>query len=119
MQVKHIMTQNPACCTPSTRLQEVARIMVEHDCGAVPIVESYDTGRPVGMVTDRDITCRSVAAGRNPLEMTAGEVMSPGCVTVMPATPLADCCHVLEENQVRRVLVVDESGCCCGIVSQA
>jgi signal-transduction protein with cAMP-binding, CBS, and nucleotidyltransferase domain len=93
--------------------------MVEQDCGAVPVVESYETGRPVGVVTDRDITCRAVAEGRNPLELTAGEVMSQGCVTISAAASVADCCAALEQHQVRRVVVVDDAGACCGIVSQA
>jgi hypothetical protein len=51
--------------------------------------------------------------------MQVKHIMSQGCVTVTPTTPIADCCRVLEENQVRRVLVVDDGGACCGIVSQA
>lgn len=119
MQVKDIMTQNPACCTPDTNLQEVAQMMVENDCGCIPVVESQETMKPVGVVTDRDITCRTVAQGKNPLEMTAGDCISSPLVTVTPDTSVDDCCHVMEENQVRRVPVVDESGGCCGMVAQA
>jgi CBS domain-containing protein len=75
--------------------------------------------KPVGVITDRDITCRSVAMGNNPLEMTAGDCMSSPCITVTPEMSVEDCCQVMEENQVRRVPVVDESGACCGIVAQA
>ncbi|HEX4950128.1 MAG TPA: CBS domain-containing protein [Blastocatellia bacterium] len=119
MQVKDIMTPNPACCTADTKLQEVARLMVEHDCGETPVVESKQSMKLVGVITDRDITCRTVAEGKNPLELTAGDCMSSPCVTVTPETSLDDCCKVMEENQVRRVPVVDESGNCCGIVAQA
>ncbi len=119
MQVKHLMTQNPARCTPDTGLREVARMMVEHDCGAIPVVQDHVSGRPVGVVTDRDIVCRAVAEGRNPLELTAADVLSPECRTVTPATSVEDCCQVLEENQLRRVVVVDDGGGCCGVVSQA
>jgi len=119
MQVKDIMTKNPACCTPDTNLQEVARLMVELDCGESPVVQSNQSMKLVGVITDRDITCRTVAVGKNPLEMTAGDCMSSPCITVTSEMSVEDCCHVMEENQVRRVPVVDENGACCGIVAQA
>jgi CBS domain-containing protein len=119
MQVKDIMTRDPACCTPDTNLQEVARLMVEHDCGEIPVIENRQSMKPVGVVTDRDICCRTVAEGKNPLEMTAGDCMSSPCVTVAPEMSVEDCCQAMEENQIRRVLVVDEKGACCGIVAQA
>ncbi len=119
MQVKDIMTREPACCMPDTNLQEVARLMVECDCGEIPVVENRQSMKPVGVVTDRDICCRTVAEGKNPLEMTAGDCMSSPCVTVTPEMGVEDCCRVMEENQIRRVPVVDERGACCGIVAQA
>lgn len=117
MQTQEIMTTDPACCSPDTPLPEVARLMVEHDCGEIPVVDADK--KPLGVVTDRDITCRTVAEGKNPLELTARDCMSSPVVTVTPETSVDDCCKVMEENQVRRVPVVDESGACCGMVSQA
>lgn len=119
MKVKDIMTKNPACCTPDSSLQEVAQLMVEYDCGETPVVESKDSMKLVGVITDRDITCRTIAVGKNPLKMTAGDCMSSPCVTVTAEMSVDDCCQVMEENQVRRVPVVDKSGACCGIVAQA
>ena len=119
MQVKEIMTESPTCCTPDTPLQDVARMMVENDCGCVPVVESQETLKPVGVITDRDICCRTVAEGKNPLEMTAGDCMSSPVVTVTREASVDDCCVTMEQNQVRRVPVVDERGACCGMVAQA
>lgn len=119
MQVREIMTANPACCTPETSLRETARLMVEHDCGCVPVVENTENMKPVGTITDRDICCRTVAEGKNPLEMTAGDCMTAPVVTVAEDASVDDCCRVMEENQVRRVPVVDAKGGCCGIVAQA
>lgn len=119
MQVKDIMTKNPACCTSDTSLQEVARLMVEYNCGQTPVVESKQSMKLVGVITDRDITCRTVAEGKNPLEMTAGDCMTSPCVTVTPETSVEECCKVMEENKVRRVPVLDRGGSCCGIVAQA
>lgn len=119
MQVKDIMTRNPACCTADTNLQEVAMLMVEHDCGETPVVDGKKSMKLVGVITDRDITIRTVAEGKNPLEMTAGDCMSTPCVTVTQEMSVDECCKVMEENQVRRVPVVDDKGSCCGIVAQA
>lgn len=119
MQAKDIMSKDLVCCTRETSLQQVARMMVEHDCGAIPVMESHENKRPMGIITDRDITCRTVAMGRNPLELTAGDCMTASCITVHPETSIEDCCQCLEEHQLRRVLVVDQDGCCCGIVAQA
>ena len=119
MQAREMMTRNPAVCTPDTKLPDVARLMVEHDCGEIPVVEGRESMRPVGVVTDRDITCRAVAEGKNPLEMTAQDCMSTPCVTVSEEASVEDCCRTMEENRIRRVPVVDAKGGCCGIVSQA
>jgi CBS domain-containing protein len=119
MQVKDVMTPDPACCTPDTTLRRVAELMVEHDCGEIPVVEDMASMKPVGVVTDRDITCRAVAKGLNPLTLTASDCMTTPCVSVTPDTSLDECCRVLEENRIRRVPVVDGGGACCGIVALA
>jgi CBS domain-containing protein len=112
------MTQNPTCASPDTPLQELARLMAELDCGAIPIVDGHER-RPVGLVTDRDIAIRVVAKGRNPLEMVARDCMSTPVVSVSPGDSIEDCCHAMEAHQVRRLAVVEEDGSCVGIVSQA
>jgi CBS domain-containing protein len=119
MEVERIMTTDPACCTPDTPLQEVARLMVENDCGQIPVVENDKTRRTVGVITDRDIVCRALAIGKNPLNLTAEHVMSRPVLTVRPDTKVEECCRLMEERQVRRAPVEDESGRCCGIVSLA
>jgi CBS domain-containing protein len=119
MVVQDIMTEDPACCTPDTGLQEVATMMVDCDCGCIPVVDDEDAKMPVGMITDRDITCRVVAQGRNPLELTARDAMTSTVVSVTPDTSLEDCLSLMEESQIRRIAVVDEQGAVCGIVAQA
>src|SRR5688572_11283064 len=119
MNARDIMTKDPACCMPESKLTEVARMMMDHDCGQIPVIENQSTGKPVGVVTDRDIVIRAVAQGKDPLDMTAKDVMSSPAVTVTPDTRIEDCCQTLEDKQVRRVPVVDDRGRCCGMVSQA
>jgi CBS domain-containing protein len=119
MQVKEVMTANPACCTPDTPLPAVAKLMVDNDCGEIPVVENKESNIPVGVVTDRDIVCRTVAKDKNPLELTAADCMSTSIVTVTPDTSVEECCRIMEEKQIRRVPVVDAKGACCGIVALA
>lgn len=119
MQVKEIMTENPACCTTTTSLQETAKMMIDNDCGCIPVVENMDNKKPVGMITDRDIAIRTVAVGKNPMQMTAGEVMTPQVITVKPDTSVEECTQKMADNQIRRVAVIDENGTCCGMVAQA
>ena len=119
MQVKDMMTRNPACCTPDTSLREVAQMMVQKDCGEIPIIEDEESRIPVGVITDRDIVCRTVADNRNPLDLTAAECMSKPIITVTPSMSLEECCRILEEKLIRRVPVVDDRGACVGIVALA
>ena len=93
--------------------------MVDKDCGEIPVVENKESRIPIGVVTDRDIVCRTVAKDKNPLELTAADCMSTSIVTVTPDTPVQECCRIMEEKQIRRVPVVDANGACCGIVALA
>lgn len=90
--------------------------MVESDCGEIPVT---DGNRLVGVITDRDIVCRCVAKGKDSSTVTAGECMTGPAITVNEETTLEEVVALMEEKQIRRVPVVDASGCCCGIISQA
>lgn len=119
MTVKDIMTSDPACCSPATSLREAAQLMVDFDCGEIPVVDDFGSMIPVGVITDRDITCRVVAEGKNPQDLTVGDIMSTPIVSVTPENSVEECCKVLEDHQIRRVPVVDAGGKCIGIVSLA
>jgi CBS domain-containing protein len=117
--VRDVMTSSPACCVPETPVTDVAVLLADHDCGAIPVVENRVTGRPVGVVTDRDIVCRVVASSRPPAETTASDCMTAPCVTAAEDMSLEECVALMEGNRVRRIVVVNDSGAVCGIVSQA
>ena len=119
MTTRDLMTSNPACVTSDTPIQQIARLMVDCDCGEIPIVERSDLKRPVGVVTDRDIVCRTVAEGKNPLAMSAGTVMTSPAVTAKVDDDLDTIKTLMETHQVRRIPVVDRNGEICGIVSLA
>jgi CBS domain-containing protein len=117
MKVADIMTADVAACRPDTKLPEIARSMCDNDCGAIPILD--DQRRPIGVVTDRDIACRAVALGGDIANVEAREIMSRPVVTVAGNTDLDECRQLMEGHQLRRILVVDRAGTCCGIVAQA
>ena len=119
MKVKELMTLDPTCCTPETSLEEVARLMIDADCGAIPVVGDLTSRYPIGMVTDRDIVVRTVAKGRNPLELAARDCMTAPAITVTADTDVGACIDMLELNQIRRIIVVDREGRTCGILTQA
>jgi len=116
MEARDVMTADPACCSPSDSVKEAAALMVDNDCGDIPVVD--EGGQLVGVITDRDIACRCVAEGKS-ADTPVEEVMSSSLVTVAPDASIDECCKKMEDNQVRRLPVVDDQGKCCGIVSQA
>jgi CBS domain-containing protein/YHS domain-containing protein len=118
MQVREVMTKSPVCCMPETSLREVARLMVEFNCGEIPVINGR-ARQLVGVITDRDITVRTLAEGRNPLDLAARDCMTTPVVTVTPETSVEECCQAMEAHKIRRIPVVDEGGGCCGIVAQA
>jgi CBS domain-containing protein len=111
------MTADPVCCAPDTALDRIAKLMKEHDCGEIPVVDG--SRHPIGVITDRDIVSRVVAEGRNPGDHTAQEYMSQPVVTVRADASLHDVVTTMERHQIRRVPVVDDRGCCAGIIAQA
>ncbi len=117
--VSDIMTPRPVCCTPNEPIQCAAIIMRDHDCGIVPVVEDRDTMRLVGVITDRDIVVRIVAAGKDPNSEPLKAYCSQGIGTVRPQATLEECRRVMETRQVRRVPVTDEHGRLVGIVAMA
>ena len=119
MTVATVMTSCPACCTPRSSLADVARLMVENDCGEIPVVEDLQSRKLAGVITDRDIATRVVAAGRNSAEALALDAMTSPAVSVLADTSLQECCELMETHQIRRVPVVDDASAVIGIVSLA
>ncbi|KGQ20444.1 CBS domain protein [Lysobacter dokdonensis DS-58] len=115
--VTSVMTANPACATPETPLRDVARMMIENDCGEIPVVDTQ--GMPVGVVTDRDITVRIVAEGRDIMGATASDAMSAPVQTVREDSSLKDATELMEAAKIRRVPVVDAKGKLTGIIAVA
>ena len=115
MKVRELMTSEPATVGPGATLGEVATLMKQEDCGSIPVV---DDGRLVGIVTDRDIVIRAVAAGKDPKGLRVSEVMSADPITVTPTDDVAKAEKLMADRQVRRLPVV-EGGALVGILVTA
>jgi CBS domain-containing protein len=118
MKARDLMTPDPARVTASDSLQRVSQLMLEHDCGCIPVVTAADQRSVVGVVTDRDIAVRAVAEGRPPTT-PIGEIMTTNPDTVGPDDDLEHVERLMSDRQIRRVVVVDDGGECVGIIAQA
>lgn len=118
MNVRDLMTPSPACCTPDVTAAEVARLMEQHDCGAIPVVEDGQSFRIVGMVTDRDLAIRGLAKGKGG-DARVADLMTADVVTARGDDDVEDVARLMASRKVRRIPVVDEDGCCIGLVAQA
>jgi CBS domain-containing protein len=119
MRVEEVMTKDVAVCTPNTVIKDCANLMVKEDCGEIPIVESNENKKLVGVITDRDITCRVVAKGIDPSNAKVEDYMTEKVFTVKKEDDLERSSQLMSEKQVRRLPVVDDNMNCIGIVSQA
>ncbi len=114
--VRDVMTPDPRTVTPDTSVVEAARLLEQDDVGSLPVVDA--TGILVGMITDRDIAIRVVAAGRDPGTTPVGEVASTNVSPAYPDEPLDEALEQMAYRQVRRLPVVDDDRV-VGILAQA
>jgi CBS domain-containing protein len=114
MKVKKAMHKGVQWANPGTSVIKLAKLMREHDIGAIPIGEN---DRLIGMVTDRDIVCRCIAAGLDPDTATARDVMTEGIVFCLDKQELDDATRVMERKKVRRLPVIDGKRRMIGMLS--
>ena len=117
MKVEDVMTQNPASCNVNTSLKDVAELMQQNDCGQIPVVD--DGNKPVGVITDRDITVRAVAQGVDVSSARVKDFMSSPVNSICFNMPLKDAVCQMEAESVRRIPVVCEQGTLKGMLSLA
>lgn len=114
MKVRELMHKGVETVSPDTPLAKVAKTMRERDVGAIPIAAN---GKLVGMVTDRDITVRAVANGKDLSQTTAQDIMTKDVVCCRDSDKLRAVMNVMEEKKIRRVPVTDEEDHIVGMVS--
>jgi CBS domain-containing protein len=116
---REVMSKHPTCCLPSDPVDVIAQLMVTEDVGSLPVVRDLQATELIGIVTDRDLTVRVVAEGRDPKGVVVGEVMTLEPMACHVEDELQRVLDIMAEHQVRRVPVVDNSGSLVGIIAQA
>jgi len=114
-----IMTKNPVCCLPDSRVAEAADLMKSKNIGSIPVIENEQTKKLVGIVTDRDLALRIVAEGRDPKSTKVEAVMTHKVVTCRADDDLQTALDAMAEHQLRRIPVVDNDNKVVGIIAQA
>jgi CBS domain-containing protein len=114
MQLKKIMTPEVERLPKDASIHEVARKMKALDVGMIPV---YDGDRLVGMVTDRDITLRVVAEGRDTTNTPAHAVMTPEVIYCFEDQTVEEAAQLMEQLQIRRLTVLNKDKRLVGIVS--
>lgn len=114
MQLKDVMTRDVEVIHPDATLQEAAQMMKALDVGPLPVC---DGARVVGMLTDRDITVRATAEGRDPTTTKVREAMTPEVVSLLEDQDVEEAARLMQEQQLRRLLVMGRDGHVVGIVA--
>ena len=114
--IRELMTSNPCSIESDKSVAYAAKMMRDENVGLAPIVEG---DRLVGTVTDRDVTIRVVAEGKDPESTKVKEIASTDLVTVDPQQDLDEALRLMAQHQVRRLPVVEQGGVLVGVVAQA
>jgi len=113
-----LMTPSPRCCAASDTVERAAALMRGENVGLIPVVADHE-GKLLGVVTDRDIVVKVVAAHRDPSVTAIGEIMTPDPIFCRPQESAEALIELMASNQVRRMPIVDDAGAILGIVAQA
>ena len=119
MTCAEVMTPSPTCCHPNHTAVEAAELMQREDVGLVPVVADERTPKLIGVLTDRDIAVKVVAAGRDPRSTAVSEVMTSEPIACLPDESIEAVMELMASRQIRRVPIVDSDGSIVGIVAQA
>jgi CBS domain-containing protein len=114
MQVKDVMSPSPFSCAPEDTLDRVAKLMRDHDCGFIPVCQGSEL---VGVITDRDITCRAVALAKNPSTLRVRDFMSKPVFTVKEDDETQAAIELMEAKQVRRLPVLSRKNEVIGVIA--
>lgn len=114
MPVSDLMREKVVTASPDNSVSEIARQMRDENVGSVVLEED---GKPVGIITDRDIATRTVADGSNPESRTGRDAMTEDPRTIPDDAGVMDLCSEIGDACVRRMPVVRENGTLAGIIT--
>ena len=115
MKVKTLMTPEPRTCTRATNLAEAAALMLDADCGILPVVD--DHGKLVGVVTDRDMYIALATRNERASQLTVGDVARSQVFTCGPDDEVQTALATMKQHHVRRLPVEGFGGTVAGIIS--
>jgi CBS domain-containing protein len=115
MQVQELMTRDVATCRGTDTLDRAAQLMWENDCGCIPVID--DSGKPIAMITDRDICMAGYTQGRPMPEIQVSSAMSHKILACRESDPVGTAEAIMRREQVRRLPVVAPDGRLTGILS--
>ena len=114
-----VMTRDPVSCVPEDSITRVAQVMKQQDVGSVPVVESGNSRKLVGIVTDRDIVVKVLAGGRGVENATVRDAMTSNPASCRENEDVDGAVKLMADRQVRRMPIVDADGRLVGIIAQA
>jgi CBS domain-containing protein len=114
--VENLMNVPAITCNPDTSLEEVASLMCKNDIGFLPVV-AKDTGRLVGIITERDAVIAAFTRGKRLSEIAADVSMTRSVKTCRVGMQVEDAEQIMEMNQIHRLPVVDREGRLVGVIS--
>lgn len=114
-----VMTREPACCEAGESISRVAGMMKTEDVGSVPVVESHEDKKLIGIVTDRDLVVKVLAGGGNVERATVRDAMTANPASCREDDDIDKAVKLMSERQVRRMPIVDAQGRLTGIIAQA
>jgi CBS domain-containing protein len=114
-----VMTKDPTCCLPTDRVSSVAQLMNTENVGSIPVVESNQSKKLIGIITDRDLALQVVANERDPKSTTVADVMTSDVVTCYEDDDIQKAVDAMADHQLRRMPVVDHNQMIVGIIAQA
>jgi CBS domain-containing protein len=114
MLVKQVMSTHVETVSPTTTVEECAKKMSQLDVGVLPV---WQNGKPVGLITDRDICCRAVGAGKDPAKTPVRAIMTSVTTSCFEDQDCTDAARLMKEKGVRRLTVVDRRQSVVGVLS--
>ena len=115
MYVTEIMTPAPVVCAPTDKADYAAKLMLNHNIGEIPVC---DGPKIVGVVTDRDITVRATATGKNPGDIEISTLMTRPVYTAGEFDDVDHAVDLMDRKHIRRLPVIDRGGRLVGMLSR-
>lgn len=118
LDVYHLMNRNVVSCHGDTSILEVAQLLRDQKVGCVVVIKQYSDGvRPIGIITDRDLSSKILADNVDPTAITAMDVMSSPPISVREKNSIAEAINLMRDHRIKRLTVVDLRGQLAGLIS--